>query len=138
MPAYRSDESTYEDHLDHFALAQEIGKMILDCEPPYVVGISGSWGSGKTGFLRKLESYLGGPTAEPPVKSVKAKRHRIEWFGADYKEPPSPTLRDFMEIKYPMPSLVHPILRECRQCTMTQWITYFHRVPKGRLASHPL
>lgn len=54
-----NDEPVYEDFLDHHALARRVGHHILRCQPPYVVGICGSWGAGKTSFLRKLWIYLG-------------------------------------------------------------------------------
>lgn len=55
-----NDEPVYEDFLDHHAFARRVGHHILSCRPPYVVGVCGSWGAGKTSFLRKLWAYLGG------------------------------------------------------------------------------
>ncbi len=55
-----NDEPVYEDFLDHHAFARRVGHHILNCQPPYVVGVCGSWGAGKTSFLRKLWAYLGG------------------------------------------------------------------------------
>ena len=60
-----NDEPTLVDHLDHCSIAKHIGDMIRSCHPPYVIGICGTWGSGKTSFLKKLRAYLGGPWEIP-------------------------------------------------------------------------
>jgi predicted KAP-like P-loop ATPase len=56
----RNDEPIVEDALGHHVLARGVGHRVLKCDPPYVMGICGSWGSGKTSFLQKLKVYLGG------------------------------------------------------------------------------
>ncbi|MGH8547496.1 MAG: hypothetical protein ACRERU_02620 [Methylococcales bacterium] len=48
-----NDEPVYEDALGHYALARSVGHRVLQCNPPYVIGVCGSWGSG-TSFLRKV------------------------------------------------------------------------------------
>lgn len=55
-----NDEPIFADDLEHHALARRVGLRILNCHPPYVVGVCGSWGAGKTSFLHKLWAYLGG------------------------------------------------------------------------------
>ena len=55
-----NDEPVYEDALGHHPLARRVGHRVLKCNPPYVIGVCGSWGSGKTSFLRKVWAYLGG------------------------------------------------------------------------------
>ncbi len=57
-----NDEWVVRDSLGHHTLAMHLGARIFECDPPYVIGIQGSWGSGKTSFLRKLWAYLGGET----------------------------------------------------------------------------
>ena len=69
-----NDEPVYSDALGHHSLACAIGDRILKCAPPYVVGVQGPWGSGKTSFLRKLWAYLGGDT---PLPADTLRR----WFG---------------------------------------------------------
>jgi hypothetical protein len=70
--------------------------MIRDCHPPYVLGVCGTWGSGKTSFLRKLWAYLGGPfDVEGRGRSQKNQQwQRRKWFGPAYEEPPSPKVKN--------------------------------------------
>lgn len=55
-----NDEPTHHDYdkLGHKQFAESLGKRLLNCSPPYVWGICGSWGSGKTSFLKKLKNFL--------------------------------------------------------------------------------
>ena len=91
-----NDEPIVVDHIGHYPLARRVGHRILKCDPPYVVGICGSWGAGKTSFLRKLWAYLGGtfplPDADMFALTKKEKESekkledlrqtkREEWFG---------------------------------------------------------
>src|SRR5262249_19565518 len=88
-----NDEPVYTDLLDHFPLVMRVGEMLRQCDPPYVLGVCGTWGSGKTSFLRKLSAYLGGSfDVAGPERQQERLQHeqRQEWFGKDYKEPPSP------------------------------------------------
>lgn len=55
-----NDEPGIHDSLKHNVLVRRIGHRVLKCGPPYVVGVCGSWGSGKTSFLHKLWAYLDG------------------------------------------------------------------------------
>ena len=55
-----SDEWTLEDYIGHAPHISSLGEMVKECTPPYVIGIHGDWGSGKTSFLRKLHLYLSG------------------------------------------------------------------------------
>lgn len=77
-----NDEPVYEDALDHYRHACLVGHRILACNPPYVIGVSGAWGAGKTSFLRKLWAYLGGSVEWPngKVRSLD-KTERLKWFG---------------------------------------------------------
>jgi hypothetical protein len=77
-----NDEPTHEDALGHHTLARRVGHRILKCHPPYVVGVCGSWGSGKTNFLRKVWTYLGGQVEWPGnlTSTINAKK-REAWFG---------------------------------------------------------
>lgn len=72
-----NDEAVYTDALDHYDYARSVGDHIRECKPPYVIGVAGSWGSGKTSFLKKVWLYLGG---EPD--DAEAKGRREDWFGA--------------------------------------------------------
>lgn len=55
-----NDEPVVQDSLGHNVLVRRVGHRVLKCSPPYVVGVCGSWGAGKTSFLRKLWAYLDG------------------------------------------------------------------------------
>src|SRR5688572_27913895 len=91
MKIKKNDEWDYCDALGHNPLVRQIGHRLLSCEPPYVVGIGGSWGAGKTSFLRKLWAYLGGAVEweDGKFKTIDAANKRSEWFSEttkDYKE----------------------------------------------------
>ncbi len=55
-----NDEPVVHDSLGHNVLVRRVGHRVLKCSPPYVVGVCGSWGAGKTSFLHKLWAYLDG------------------------------------------------------------------------------
>lgn len=77
-----NDEWDYADALGHNALVRHIGHRLLACHPPYVVGIGGAWGAGKTSFLRKLWAYLGGGVEDEngKVRSLDKSKTRYDWF----------------------------------------------------------
>ncbi len=82
-----SDEWDYADALGHYPLVRRIGHRLLACQPPYVVGICGSWGAGKTSFLHKLWAYLGGDIeVEDKVKTLDKAGLRPSWFDESEKE----------------------------------------------------
>jgi hypothetical protein len=78
----RNDEWDYADALGHYELVRRIGHKLLGCHPPYVIGIGGSWGAGKTSFLRKLWAYLGGDIEWDggKVKDLNKAGERYAWF----------------------------------------------------------
>lgn len=82
MKIKRNDEWDYADALGHYPLAVQIGHRLLSCSPPYVVGIGGSWGSGKTSFLRKLWAYLGGDVEweDGKIENLDKADKRSDWF----------------------------------------------------------
>lgn len=92
MAVTPNDEPTYEDNLGHFPLVMQVGTLLRDCQPPYVLGVCGSWGSGKTSFLRKLWAYQGGPFDEGEARGrdKRQQAQRRQWFGPVYAEPTGP------------------------------------------------
>ena len=84
MPTWNDEPCLSHDELGHNALAKVVYQRIRDCEAPYVLGIGGTWGSGKTSFLRRLYVALGGPFAAPdapPNATARKENHwRWEWF----------------------------------------------------------
>lgn len=56
-----NDDYTYEiDQLGYGKLAKTIRTHILKCDPPYAIGISGRWGSGKTSLMKHIYASLSG------------------------------------------------------------------------------
>ena len=89
MAAIPNDEPVYEDALGHFPLVSQVGNMLRTCDPPYVLGVCGAWGSGKTSFLRKLWAYQGGPfdVGEARGQDKRQQEQRRKWFEKGYEEP---------------------------------------------------
>ena len=59
--------------------------------------ICGSWGSGKTSFMRKIWAYLGGPlevVASDGSQDRKSANRCKDWFGPNHKLPPGPKSKD--------------------------------------------
>ena len=77
-----NDEPVFEDELGHHKLVRQVGHRILSCSPPYVIGVCGSWGAGKTSFLKMLWAYLGGEFEIAPAREsgpIKVEE-RLKWF----------------------------------------------------------
>ncbi len=70
LPRFHSDEPTLDDHLGHAPLVAAVAGMIDGCEAPYVLGIHGDWGSGKTSFLKKLHLLLAGKESGYPDAQI--------------------------------------------------------------------
>lgn len=76
-----NDDWTLEDQIDHCGHVESMAKVLLSCDPPYVLGIHGDWGAGKTSFLRKLHLYLSGEGCG----YHKAKEFCEAHWGGEYK-----------------------------------------------------
>jgi hypothetical protein len=97
MSTIPNDEPIYDDYLEHRPIIKQLGSRILACKSPYVIGVCGSWGSGKTSFLRKLWAYLGGAfeaaisddigagNEEQRQKQARDEKLR-EWFGDEHAQ----------------------------------------------------
>lgn len=83
----QNDEPVYEDALGYYTLVKRVGHRILRCSPPYVLGVCGSWGAGKTSFLRMLWAYLGGAVERQNGKTqaLSAEEHN-DWFKENYND----------------------------------------------------
>jgi KAP-like P-loop domain-containing protein len=57
---FHSDQPTFDDDLGHARHVENVAALICECTPPFVLGIHGDWGSGKSSFLQKLRLYLAG------------------------------------------------------------------------------
>ena len=69
-----NDEPVIHDALGHHELARRVGHRLLKCDPPYVIGVCGSWGAGKTSFLHKLRAYLG-----DDFETTEVRRDNKDW-----------------------------------------------------------
>lgn len=110
-PRFHSDEPTLDDHLGHAPLVAAVAGMIDGCEAPYVLGVHGDWGSGKTSFLKKLHLYLAGkdsgyPNAQRignrlwPVTYLSARPYEAIWFEAwRYQFESNPVVALLQEIR---------------------------------------
>lgn len=66
---FNNDEYTCEiDQLGYKKQAETIRNLILNCESPYAIGISGRWGSGKTSMMKYIMASLGGKPMEHRLK----------------------------------------------------------------------
>jgi len=54
----KNDEPTLVDMLDRARFAQALGRMLITCETPLVVGLYGTWGIGKTSLMRQIKQLL--------------------------------------------------------------------------------
>lgn len=51
-----NDEPSTEDRLSRRLLARTFSDLATQCQTPLVIGVYGTWGSGKTSFMRLIES----------------------------------------------------------------------------------
>ncbi len=82
-----NDEPTLEDLVERSQLVKNLGDQIATCDPPYVFGIHGDWGSGKTSFLHQLHYYLTGECPqqpEPKVRNMTKPQFWEAWKAKDY------------------------------------------------------
>ncbi|MBF0520992.1 MAG: hypothetical protein HQK92_14875 [Nitrospirae bacterium] len=65
MSSHHNDEYTLNiDALGYREQADNIRNLIINCDTPFVIGISGRWGSGKTSLMKYLMASLGGKVDE--------------------------------------------------------------------------
>jgi len=55
-----SDEPVITDLLGHAGHVESVADVIENRQPPFVIGVHGDWGTGKTSFLMKLRWFLEG------------------------------------------------------------------------------
>lgn len=109
---YHSDEPQLEDRLNHAGHVEIVAGMIDKCAPPFVVGIHGDWGAGKTSFLKKLRLYLAGTDCSydmadeigkqlwPQNYRGKSQKFETIWFEAwRYQFEPNPIVALLQEVR---------------------------------------
>lgn len=102
-----SDLPTLSDRLGWKSEIDRMRKRIESCPTPHVVGIHGSWGSGKTSFMRQLQYALGGTCSDlgGVQGNVDGKTKKNEsvvtiWFDAwRYQNEPSPVVALIQEMR---------------------------------------
>lgn len=72
IPVFLSDEPLSEDReqeyrFGHPALAEELKSFVQHCPEPFIIGLFGKWGSGKTSILNLLRKKLG---IKPEEKNI--------------------------------------------------------------------
>lgn len=80
LPFLPNDEPTLDDHLGHQVQVEQVALMVGRVKPPYVLGVHGDWGTGKTSFLHKLRRRLetGPGPRKLQVLFFEAWRHQFE------------------------------------------------------------
>lgn len=73
-----NDLPTLDDKLGWQAPLRRLAERILQCQPPYVLGIHGDWGSGKTSFMRQLQQQLGGEAPKDGTVQGKGQTERFQ------------------------------------------------------------
>ncbi len=57
---YQNDQWTLKDNLGLGRVGDQVAQMVLTVTPPFTIGVTGKWGSGKTSILRRSYATLGG------------------------------------------------------------------------------
>lgn len=62
-----NDEPSYQDTLNRDKFAGAFVKLATSCETPFVVGLYGTWGIGKTSLMRQIEAIV---ATRPGIRTV--------------------------------------------------------------------
>ncbi len=57
---WQNDQWTLDDTLGLGRVGDQVARMILEVKPPFTLGVTGKWGSGKTSILKRSYTTLGG------------------------------------------------------------------------------
>ena len=61
---YANDTWTLDDNFGMGRAGDQVARVALEAEPPFTLGITGKWGSGKTSVMRRAFVTLGGQPVE--------------------------------------------------------------------------
>lgn len=75
---YQNDQWTLNDNLGLGRVGDQLARMILEVTPPFTIGITGKWGSGKTSILRRSYATLGGLLLQQPLAFSKARKESTD------------------------------------------------------------
>lgn len=88
-PYYRNDTWALEDGFGLGRAGDQVARMALEVDPPFVIGVTGKWGSGKTSVMRRAFVTLGGrPLRQPLMFSEDAEEDEASerWRYLDHSE----------------------------------------------------
>jgi hypothetical protein len=146
-----NDEPTLLDLLERRPLLVQVGDAVARCKPPFVFGIHGDWGAGKTSFLHQLQLYLTGECPQQPPEAMKqiegegqlvaryAAHVTVVWFEAwRYQQEQAPIVALLQEIRTQLAAIrgSEATLRLARNPNLLTLMALIHRVqrrlPHGR------
>ncbi len=76
-PYYQNDQWTIDDTLGLGHAGDQVAKMIVQVTPPFTLGVTGKWGSGKTSVMRRAYATLGGLPLEQELAFANAARESL-------------------------------------------------------------
>jgi hypothetical protein len=102
-----SDHPTLSDYLARSSSLKRKAEQIVNCEPPYIYGVHGDWGAGKTSYLKQLRCHLDGSESDckGQFNPLLVKSHYKEdvitiWFDAwRYQHEAVPVIALIQEIR---------------------------------------
>jgi hypothetical protein len=71
-PRYRNDTWSLEDGFGLGRAGDQVARMALEVDPPFTIGVTGKWGSGKTSVMRRAFFTLGGQPIKQPLVMAEA------------------------------------------------------------------
>jgi hypothetical protein len=91
---YLNDQWVLDDRLGLGVAGDQVARMALQVAPPFSIGVTGKWGSGKTSVMRRAFVTLGGKPLQQAVPMGVPRREQVdpeEWdklrFDAEGREP---------------------------------------------------
>ena len=75
---YQGDHWTLDDELGLGLVGDQLARMALEAPPPFTIGLTGKWGSGKTSLLRRSYVTLGGQPLQQQLAFAKPVKEAFE------------------------------------------------------------
>ncbi len=78
---YYNDTWTLDDNFGMGRAGDQVARIALEAEPPFTLGITGKWGSGKTSVMRRAFVTLGGQPVEQklPMQDTLGREKDDDW-----------------------------------------------------------
>ncbi|MCI5124822.1 MAG: hypothetical protein D3925_10165, partial [Candidatus Electrothrix sp. AR5] len=85
---YYNDTWTLDDNFGMGRAGDQVARIALEAEPPFTLGITGKWGSGKTSVMRRAFVTLGGKPVEQklPMQDALGREKNDDWKALVYSE----------------------------------------------------